>query len=74
MAESVILPLMSSLTRTSLKLFAVAGLLLTATAPGSAQSRAAVTVEVTHDVDLLLAQALGLPRPTIRRQATMVIF
>ena len=34
----------------------------------------AITVAVTHDVDLLLSQALGLPPPTIRRQATMVIF
>ena len=33
-----------------------------------------ITVEVTYDVDLLLAQALGLPQPTIRRQATMAIF
>jgi hypothetical protein len=33
-----------------------------------------IHVTVTHDVDLLLAQALGLPRPTISRQATMVIF
>ena len=33
----------------------------------------ALTVEVTHDVDLILAQALGLPL-TIRRHATMVIF
>ena len=36
---------MSSLSRTSLKLFAVAGLLFAATLPGSAQSRATVTVE-----------------------------
>ena len=33
-----------------------------------------IHVTVTHDLDLLLAQALGLPRPTISRQATMVIF
>ena len=43
------------------------------TASGTTSGNA-ITVEVTHDVDLLLAQALGLPRPTIRRQATMVIF
>src|SRR5262245_57755535 len=36
---------MSSLSRSSLRLFAVAGLMLTATLPGSAQSRASVTVE-----------------------------
>src|SRR6185436_18621801 len=45
MAESVILPFMSSLSRTSLKLFAVAALTFAATLPGSAQSRAIVTVE-----------------------------
>ena len=33
-----------------------------------------ITVEVTYDVALLLSQALGLPQPTIRRHATMVIF
>ena len=40
--------------------------------PG-ASSGSALTVEVTHDVDLLLAQALGFSL-TIRRHATMVIF
>jgi len=33
-----------------------------------------ITVEVTHQVDLLLALALGLPPPTIVRHATMAIF
>ncbi len=33
-----------------------------------------ITIEVTYDVPLLLSQALGLPSPTIRRHATMVIF
>ncbi len=37
-------------------------------------SGSALTVEVTHDVDLLLAQGLGLGGLTIRRHATMVIF
>src|SRR4030095_2144608 len=45
MAESVILPSMSSLSRPSLKLFAVAGLMFLATTSGSAQSRAIVAVE-----------------------------
>ena len=40
--------------------------------PG-ASSGSALTVEVAHDVDLLLAQALGFSL-TIRRHATMVIF
>ena len=34
----------------------------------------ALTVEVTHDVDLLLAQGLGLGGLRIRRHSTMVIF
>ena len=37
-------------------------------------SGSALTVEVTHDVDLLLAQGLGLGGLTIRRHSTMVIF
>ena len=33
-----------------------------------------LTVEVTYTPPLILSQALGLPAPTIRRHATMVIF
>ena len=33
-----------------------------------------ITVDVTHQVTLLLAPALGLPPLTIHRSATMVIF
>jgi len=33
-----------------------------------------ITVAATHQVDLLLSVALGLPNPTIARSATMVIF
>jgi Flp pilus assembly protein TadG len=39
-----------------------------------ATSGSALTVEVAHNVDLLITQGLGLPAPTIRRHATMVIF
>jgi Flp pilus assembly protein TadG len=33
-----------------------------------------VSVQVNHAVDLLITQGLGLPSPTLRRQATMVLF
>ena len=41
---------------------------------GGMDSGDSVTVTATHQVELLLSVALGLPNPTIARSATMVIF
>jgi Flp pilus assembly protein TadG len=41
---------------------------------GVANSGAPVTITVTHQVDLLLTQALSLPSLTIVRSASMVMF
>jgi len=41
---------------------------------GGMDSGDSITVTATHQVDLLLSVALGLPNPTIARSATMVIF
>ena len=48
---------------------------MTVTFPdGAMNSGDSITVKATHQVDLLLSVALGLPNPTIARSATMVIF
>jgi Flp pilus assembly protein TadG len=41
---------------------------------GGMDSGDSITVTATHQVDLILSAALGLPNPTIARSATMVIF
>jgi len=47
---------------------------VTVTTPSGTTSGSPVTVQVTHQVALMLAPALGLAQPTIVRQATMAIF
>jgi Flp pilus assembly protein TadG len=47
---------------------------VTVNTDAGASSGSAITVKVTHPVQLIMAQALGLPQPTIVRTATMVIF
>ena len=47
---------------------------VTVTTPSGTTSGSPVTVQVTHQVALMLAPALGLAQPTIVRQTTMAIF
>ena len=47
---------------------------VTVTTASGTTSGNPITVEVKHDVQLLLAQALGFAPPTIVRHATMAIF